>query len=164
MNYTEGYYYEYIKGGKNYVIRFVKKIGDYKYEYYDLLSAETKTEPFESNEVYKFNEKNEIEYSETIPFKKLEITVCRKLELKTGAKKGIFFKEFIDRLISDLNTSLELNLNRDSKYYFKGSILEDKEEVLVENNINDFFKKIGDIIGEPLSQKEKDEFLIEQFS
>ena len=166
MEYKEGYYYELIEHGKSYVIRFVKKIGENEYEFHNLMTNELKTIYFEGKDLIKVNEKKEIEYSKTIPFGILEITICRISELKTDpSKRKIIFKKFIDDLIINLNKTLELSFDEKSSKYcliYKDSS-ESKNEV-VENDINDFFDKIEMLLDIKLSQVQKDKFLIEQFS
>lgn len=162
MEYNENHYYLNKEDGN--VIRLVDKKKENTYVVFDILSLDHKTIYFEGKDLIRVNENNEIENHRSNLFIKLTITVSSKLELNNPTKGKNIFKSFLDKLLFDFNSTLELMYNSiDSKYYFEGSILNGKITVLVEDDINDFFKKIDQILQIKLTSEQKDNFLREQF-
>jgi hypothetical protein len=161
MEYIEGNYYELIKGSKNYPIRFVKNLQNGRYKYHDIIADKTITIFFDGEDVCKIDDKNEIKYSKTIPFRRLAITICRISELKNLTDGDNIFSTFSKKMENEYNTSVILYQEKDSSYYIETSIGKTK----IENDINDYFKKIEKSIKNLiLSQKVKDQFIKECFS
>lgn len=155
MEYIEGNYYEMIdENHKQHIVRFVGKKDKNVYEYFNLLTKEVKKYRFEGKDLLKSNPGTEIEYLKSLPFGKLTITTCRISEIKNPTKGKNIFDDFI----KGFNSFLHLNFyESEDKYYLEFTNI---GKHFLENNINVFFNRMGELAEVTLSQEIKDNFLI----
>jgi hypothetical protein len=145
-DYIEGNYYEFFGYSKRHIVRLIK-IDNFKYTFKDLTLNEEKT-------------------LSSVNFSKLQLTVCRNPNLtdeviNNNEIKISQFQSFINNVISKYYSRLELHYNIEKmEYFFKGSTFNENLPKKIEDDINDFFKGLQEIINKEINFSEKDDFII----